>query len=81
MRLDCSMHLRTEAEETWERNRFGQAAAQLRWGPEFWTTGGASLGQSRKNGLGITPKPLILLVGPARFELATNGLRVRCSTN
>jgi len=24
---------------------------------------------------------LILLVGDARFELATNGLRVRCSTS
>ena len=26
------------------------------------------------------PKSLIILVGGARFELATNGLKVRCST-
>ena len=32
-----------------------------------------------KNGL-AEAKPLLLLVGRARFELATNGLKVRCST-
>ena len=35
----------------------------------------------RTNGLSITPKPLIRMVGPEGFEPSTNGLRVRCSTN
>ncbi len=32
---------------------------------------------------GSKPKldPFFILVGPARLELATNGLKVRCSTN
>ena len=38
-------------------------------------------GARKTNGLGMKPKPLIGLVGPDRFELSTNGLRVRCSTN
>ena len=29
----------------------------------------------------LLPRPLYFLVGPDRFELSTNGLRVRCSTN
>jgi hypothetical protein len=28
----------------------------------------------------LSPKPLFMMVGRARFELATNGLKVRCST-
>ena len=36
----------------------------------------AFLGHATKtNGLGITPKPLIELVGPEGFEPSTNGLR------
>ena|GEM_PF-1615269 len=33
-----------------------------------------------ENGL-AEANPLIFLVGRARFELATNGLKVRCSTS
>lgn len=34
-----------------------------------------------KEGCVIARNPLILLVGCARLELATNGLKVRCSTD
>ena len=34
-----------------------------------------------KKGLASSAKPLISLVGRTRFELVTNGLKVRCSTN
>ena len=37
----------------------------------------AHAGRTREKGLAFTAKPLIRLVGRTRFELVTNGLKVR----
>ncbi len=39
------------------------------------------ISRTKQDGPGIAPGPSLILVGPAGFEPATNGLRVRCSTN
>jgi hypothetical protein len=39
------------------------------------------LRQDQKKGQTMKSVPMYLLVGRTRFELVTNGLKVRCSTN
>ena len=43
--------------------------------------GAAAPARHQRQRPGIAARPLKVLVGPDRFELSTNGLRVRCSTN
>ena len=75
--LGASVSCRTQANDVpwWQLLRWEQAAAGT-------TPKHPKAPQTNKRGLASLPNPfVVLLVGPGRLELPTNGLRVRCSTN